>query len=163
MVRPGSRYHGGVQSWVALLAIASACGGSAAIRTTHRGASAPASQPGADAGVAAGTTSRPEVGCLQPSCAYHAGSNAYFTCLAGGNGTCLHYGAPCTPAGNCMVDAADRTYKQCVKPDSGTCLEWGPLCTPPSACMFRFEDGMYRHCDEPEAGTCKRYGALCAP
>jgi hypothetical protein len=55
--------------------------------------------------------SAPDVGCLTPTCAYHAGANGYFTCLAGGAGTCFHFGAPCTPKDSCMYDAGDRTYK----------------------------------------------------
>lgn len=107
----------------------------------------------------------PDVGCLQPSCAYHAGANAYHTCLAGGSGACFHFGGPCTPKDSCMFDAGDRTYKQCARVVEGTCSQWGPACAPASACMFSPADGQHHKCDDvdPGRGACKRYGALCAP
>jgi hypothetical protein len=104
-----------------------------------------------------------DVGCLTPSCAYHAGANAYFTCLSGGAGACFHFGGPCTPKDSCMYDAADGTYKQCARAVEGTCQAWGSACAPASACMFSPADGLHHHCDEIAGGTCKRYGAPCAP
>jgi hypothetical protein len=105
----------------------------------------------------------PDVGCLTPSCAYHAGANAYFACLAGGAGACFHFGGPCTPQDSCMFDAADRTYKQCTRAVEGTCQQWGSACAPADACMFWPTDGLHHKCDEIAGGTCKRYGALCVP
>jgi hypothetical protein len=105
----------------------------------------------------------PDVGCLKPSCAYHAGGNAYFTCLAGGAGVCFHFGGPCTPKDNCMYDAGDRTYKQCARAVEGTCQQWGTACAPQGACMFSPTDGLHHTCDDVAGGGCKRYGALCAP
>jgi hypothetical protein len=105
----------------------------------------------------------PDVGCLQPSCAYHAGANGYFTCLAGGAGACFHFGGPCTPKDSCMFDAADRTYKQCSRAVEGTCQQWGGACAPASACMFSPADGLHHKCDDIAGGSCKKYGALCAP
>ncbi len=107
----------------------------------------------------------PDVGCLQPSCAYHAGANAYFTCLAGGAGACFHFGGPCTPKDSCMYDATDRTYKQCTRAVEGSCQQWGAACAPANACMFSPTDRLHHTCDEVDAshGSCKRYGALCAP
>ncbi len=65
---------------------------------------------GATAGQGSGrVASVPDVGCLTPTCAYHAGGGGYFTCLAGGAGVCFHFGGPCAPADACMFDPADRT------------------------------------------------------
>jgi hypothetical protein len=105
----------------------------------------------------------PDVGCLQPSCAFHAGANGYFTCLAGGAGACFHFGGPCTPKDSCMFDAADRTYKQCARGVEGTCQQWGAACAPANACMFSPTDSLYHRCDDVAGGSCKKYGALCAP
>ena len=105
----------------------------------------------------------PDVGCLQPSCAYHAGANGYFTCLSGGAGACFHFGGPCTPKDNCMYDAVDRTYKQCARSVEGSCQQWGAACAPAGACMFSAADGLHHKCDEVAGGSCKKYGALCAP
>ena len=105
----------------------------------------------------------PDVGCLTPSCAYHAGGNAYFTCLSGGAGACFHFGSPCTPKDSCMYDVKDRTYKQCARAVEGTCQQWGAACAPQSACMFSAQDGLHHKCDQLAGGTCARYGALCAP
>jgi hypothetical protein len=129
-------------------------GGSA---TSHAGTGS------AGKGSAAQPVTLPDVGCLSPSCAFHAGAGAHFTCLAGGNGVCFHFGAACTPADGCMYDPGDRTYKTCAKPVEGTCMQWAAACAPKSACMFSPDDGLYHHCDDISGGTCKRYGALCAP
>jgi hypothetical protein len=107
--------------------------------------------------------SAPDVGCLAPSCAYHAGANGYFTCLASGAGTCFHFGGPCAPKDSCMYDASDRTYKQCARAVEGVCAQWGAACAPASACMYSAADGLHRTCDDVAGGGCKRYGALCAP
>jgi len=104
-----------------------------------------------------------DIGCLQPTCAYHAGTNAYFTCLSGGAGTCFHFGAACTPAGSCMYDATSRGYKQCTKVVEGTCQAWAAACAPATKCMFDPASGLHHTCDDLSGGTCKRFGALCAP
>jgi hypothetical protein len=95
----------------------------------------------------------PDVGCLVTSCAYHAGAGAYFTCLAGGAGTCFHFGGPCTPPDKCMYDAKDRSYKQCGNAVEGVCQQWGAPCTPANGCMYSAADGMHHD----------KSGALCAP
>jgi hypothetical protein len=123
---------------------------------------------GQGSGSAAGSAATPpvavaDVGCPAPSCAYHAGAAAYFTCLAGGAGACFHFGAPCAPADGCMFDAADRTYKSCANPVEGQCRQWGAACAPASGCMFDPADGLHHHCDRITGGTCAQYGALCAP
>jgi hypothetical protein len=105
----------------------------------------------------------PDVGCLQPSCAFHAGANSYFTCLAGGAGACFHFGGPCTPKDSCMYDATDRTYKQCAKAVEGACHQWGAACAPANKCMFSPTDGLHHTCDAVAGGSCTKYGALCAP
>jgi hypothetical protein len=105
----------------------------------------------------------PDVGCLKPSCAYHAGANGYFTCLSGGSGACFHFGGPCMPKDSCMYDVADRTYKQCARGVEGMCQQWGAACAPASACMFSPADGLHHKCDELAGGSCKKSGALCAP
>lgn len=128
--------------------------------TTHAVAQGSGSTTGSAAPTPVTVT---DVGCLAPSCAYHAGAAAYFTCLAGGAGACFHFGAPCAPADGCMFDAKDRTYKQCGKPVEGQCQQWGAACAPASACMFDPASGLHHHCDQITGGTCAHYGALCAP
>jgi hypothetical protein len=131
---------------------------------------------GQSAGSAAGGTAKstggtgsaavavaPDVGCLVTSCVYHAGTSMYLTCLAGGSGTCFHFGAPCAPQDHCMYDGGDKTYKQCSQSSEGTCQQWGTACAPAKACMFSPADGLHHTCDEVAGGTCKKYGALCAP
>ena len=105
----------------------------------------------------------PDVGCLTPSCAYHAGTHTYFTCLAGGAGACFHFGSPCTPKDSCMFDAADRTYRTCTRTVEGTCQQWGAACAPANACMFSPADGLHHTCEAIANGTCTKYGPLCAP
>src|SRR5262245_55487483 len=83
----------------------------------------------------------PAVGCPTPTCAFHAGAGAYFTCLAGGVGACFHFGAACAPQDQCMYDPGDRSYKQCTQPSEGTCPAWGAACAPASKCMFNPADG----------------------
>jgi hypothetical protein len=104
-----------------------------------------------------------DIGCLTPSCAFHPGAAAYFTCLAGGAGACFHFGGPCTPADSCMYDPAAKTYKSCARPVEGQCQQWGAACAPANGCMFDPQDGLHHHCDQVTGGTCARYGALCAP
>lgn len=104
-----------------------------------------------------------DLGCPAPSCAFHAGAGAYFTCTSSGGGSCFHYGPACTPADACMFDPGDRTYKQCAKSSEGTCQQWGAACAPATKCMFSPQDGYHHQCDEVSGGTCKRYGAFCAP
>jgi hypothetical protein len=104
-----------------------------------------------------------EVPCPTPTCAFHAGGGAYSTCLAGGAGTCFHFGGHCTPPDSCMFDPNDRTYKSCKLAVEGTCQTWAAACEPQSKCMFDPGDGLHHHCDDASGGTCKRWGALCAP
>ena len=104
-----------------------------------------------------------DVPCPAPSCAYHAATAAYFTCLAGGAGACFHFGSRCTPTDACMYDATDRTYKQCTNASEGTCRTWAAACEPTSKCMFDPIDGLHHHCDDAGGGACKHWGALCAP
>jgi len=104
-----------------------------------------------------------DVPCPAPTCAFHAGAAAYFTCLAGGAGACFHFGARCAPADSCMFDPGDRTYKECKNPVEGVCRTWAAACAPASKCMFNPVDGLHHHCDNASGGTCKQWGALCAP
>jgi hypothetical protein len=104
-----------------------------------------------------------DVPCPAPTCAYHAATASYFTCLSGGAGTCFHFGARCTPADACMYDSTDRTYKKCTNAVEGTCRTWAAACEPPTKCMFDPADGLHHHCDDAGGGTCKHWGALCAP
>jgi len=105
----------------------------------------------------------PDVGCPMPTCVYHVGGGAYFTCLAGGAGACFHFGGPCTPADSCMYDPTDHHYKTCATASEGVCAKWAASCTPAHACMFDPVDGLQHHCDSVSDGTCQRFGALCAP
>ena len=150
---------------LALLIALAACGPKATdVKTGGRTSASP--KVGAGSGSARPTGavgSVPDVGCLTPSCAYHAGANGYFTCLAGGAGACFHFGGPCMPKDSCMYDATDRTYKQCARGVEGTCQQWGAACAPANACMFSPTDGLHHKCDEIAGGGCKKYGALCAP
>lgn len=105
----------------------------------------------------------PVVGCPTPTCAFHAGAGAYFTCLSGSAGACFHFGPACAPSDLCMYDPGDRTYKKCAQASEGACTQWGAPCAPASKCMFNPSDGLNHQCDEITGGGCKRYGALCAP
>jgi hypothetical protein len=105
----------------------------------------------------------PDVGCLQPSCAYHAGTGGYFSCMAGGAGLCFHYGAPCSPRDGCMFDSIDGLYKQCTSIVEGRCARWGGACVPASGCMYSPADRMHRACAASSGGACQQYGASCAP
>lgn len=149
---------------ILVIVLAFGCGGRAPEAKQGGGhvATHPAAGPGPGSAVPPPVV-LPDVGCLTTSCAFHAGGAAYFTCLAGGAGTCFHFGGPCTPPDACMYDPADRSYKQCQRPVEGTCQQWAAACAPKSACMFDPADGMHHHCDELAGGACKRYGALCAP
>lgn len=118
---------------------------------------------GAGGNAAAPVVVVPDIGCLVPTCVFHAGAGAYFTCLAGGAGTCFHFGASCAPPDLCMYDPADRAYKQCARASEGVCMKWGAACVPPGKCMFTPSDGLHHRCDEVADAGCKRYGALCAP
>lgn len=104
-----------------------------------------------------------DVGCPNPSCVYHAGVAAYFTCTSSGSGNCTHFGPACTPQNACMYEAASRTYKQCTKPVEGSCKAWGAACTPASTCMFDARDGYHHECSEFANGQCKKFGAFCTP
>jgi len=127
--------------------------GSGSVATTNTGAKLPATGP---------TVVR-DIGCIKPSCAFHAGGAAYFTCQSGGAGTCFHFGATCTPQNGCMYDPATKSYKLCTKPVEGTCQAWGGACAPTSKCMFDATDNMHRTCDALDGGSCKKFGALCSP
>jgi hypothetical protein len=107
----------------------------------------------------------PEVGCPNPTCAFHAGAGSYFTCLSGGAGICFHFGAPCAPADGCMFDSQTRAYHPCAKAVEGACAQWNAsaTCAPANACMFDPDDGLHHHCDQLNGGSCAKYGALCAP
>lgn len=117
--------------------------GSARVAGTGSGSAHPAGTPAVI----------PDVGCLVTSCAYHAGANAYLTCLSGGAGVCFHFGGPCNPPDSCMFDAASKAYKQCASPVEGSCQQWGAACTPAKGCMYTPTDGLHRD----------KSGALCAP
>jgi hypothetical protein len=112
---------------------------------------------------ASGPSTVRDIGCLKPTCVFHAGVAAYFTCQAGGAGTCFHFGASCTPENACMYDPTSASYKLCTKPNEGACAAWGGACAPASKCMFDKSDGLHRTCDSLDGGTCKKFGALCAP
>lgn len=149
--------------WLLAVVIAAACsGGSKEIK--HGGGTGSGAQVTHGSGIGAGSGSGakvasttpsavPEIGCLTPTCAYHAGAGSYFTCLAGGAGTCFHFGGPCTPPDKCMYDTSSRTYKQCANSVEGACQQWGTACTPANGCMYSPADGMHHD----------KSGALCAP
>jgi hypothetical protein len=163
-----TRYIDGVLRPFLILIALAACGPKATGVKTGGGGAGGGTTTGVGSGSAkaAGTSpvgSLPDVGCLQPTCAYHAGASAYLTCLSGGSGSCFHFGGPCTPKDSCMFDATDRTYKQCARAVEGTCQQWGAACAPSSACMFSPADNLHHTCEEIAGGTCKKYGALCAP
>lgn len=160
---------------IAGITMAVACGGAPRGDSRHhgeRGRGAISAGRGSRAGASTSSThvggsgaagAVPEIGCLAPTCVYHAGTDGYFACLSSGAGTCFHHGAPCAPADACMYDAVDRTYKQCSSISEGRCQRWGAACTPSSRCMFSVADGLHRTCETIAGGTCSRYGALCAP
>jgi hypothetical protein len=105
----------------------------------------------------------PAVGCPSPTCALHAGTGSYFTCLSSGAGACFHFGPSCAPPDACMYDPVDRSYKQCARASEGACQQWGAPCAPATRCMFNPADGAHHRCEDVAGGACKRYGALCAP
>jgi hypothetical protein len=153
---------------VVIVLVAVACGGHTPepLKNTAGHGSAATAHAGSATVVATGSGSGivPDVGCLAPSCAYHAGTATYFTCLAGGAGACFHFGGPCTPTDNCMYDAQARNYKQCSRAVEGTCAQWGAsACAPASACMFDPDDSLHHHCEDIAGGACRKFGALCAP
>lgn len=167
--RRATRYNRAVRSAIVLawMVLIAGCGNPA-----RRGPDGPTgNKTGGGTGTGSGTTAGSgtnslvarDVGCPAPTCAFHAGAAAYFTCTSSGAGSCFHFGPPCSPADACMYDPADRTYKQCAKSSEGTCAQWGAACAPASKCMFDPKDGYHRHCDDASAGTCKKLGGLCAP
>ena len=160
-----ARYIHAVPRFLVVLIALTACGPKPTdVKTGGSGAKPAGGGSGSASNTGAGPVGNvPDVGCLTPSCAYHAGGNAYFTCLSGGAGVCFHFGSPCTPKDSCMYDAKERTYKQCARAVEGTCQQWGAACAPQSACMFSAQDGLHHKCDEIAGGGCKRYGTLCAP
>jgi len=155
-----------VHRLVVIAALVVACGGHPP-ETLHNAATGSAATHTATPAGSAGSASVaivPEVGCPNPTCVFHAGAAAYFTCLSGGSGICFHFGAPCAPADGCMFDPQQRLYRACAKAVEGTCAQWGPsTCAPASACMFDPDDGLHHHCDDIAGGACRKYGATCSP
>lgn len=119
--------------------------------------SAPRGKPGTPLLDPSGTS------CAASSCAFHAGGGGYFHCLAGGAGSCFHFGSPCQPADACMFDPADRGYKKCSEIVEGKCLRFGAACEPSGACWYRPEDRLYHECLQRKPGGCAKWGELCAP
>jgi hypothetical protein len=103
------------------------------------------------------------VACAASPCAYFPGTAGYFRCLAGGAGSCFHFGASCQPADACMLDPADRAYKHCAAAVEGKCQRFGAACAPAGTCWYRPDDRLYHTCEQPNAGACAKWGALCAP
>lgn len=101
--------------------------------------------------------------CDVAACAYHAGVGRTFVCLAGGAGACFHFGAPCQPADDCMLDGSDGTYKRCTQAVDGACLRFAGACAPQGSCWFRPDEGLYRECTQRKPGACGQWGALCKP
>jgi hypothetical protein len=136
----------------------------AANRPPGKGSGAPVPIAGGGSNVGQDPVAEPhDVPCSAPTCAFHAGAAAYFTCLAGGAGACFHFGARCAPSDGCMFDPGDRKYKHCNDAVEGVCRTWAAACEPASKCMFNPADGLHHHCDDASGGTCTRWGALCAP
>ena len=174
--RGSPRYNRGVRALLVrellLAVVLVACGGSATPAPTGpTGAKVTPAPTGgkvrASATAGGRGTSGPiaikDIGCPSPTCVFHAGAGAYYTCTSSGSGMCFHFGPPCTPPASCMYDPADRTYKQCAKPVEGSCQQWGAACAPANKCMFDARDGYHRQCEDVSGGACKRFGALCAP
>ncbi|HRC59048.1 MAG TPA: hypothetical protein PKU97_24165, partial [Kofleriaceae bacterium] len=101
--------------------------------------------------------------CVAAPCTYHAGTDGFFACLAGGSGACFHFGAPCQPADDCMLDGSDRRYKRCTQVVDGRCQRFAAPCAPPGTCWMHPDDGLYRECTQRQAGACARWGELCDP
>ena len=103
--------------------------------------------------------------CEVNSCAYHAGADGYFTCLAGGAGACFHFGGTCAPQDRCMYNAATKRYATCDDISEGKCQRFGKACSPSTGCWFTPADGLHHACEKADAehGTCNKVGALCAP
>ncbi len=102
--------------------------------------------------------------CPEPSCVYHAGTDAYFVCLNGAAGRCFHYGRPCTPGDSCMFDADSGRYRQCRSAQNGRCLAFADTCRPPGFCVFNPADGLHHTCEEAAAdGRCRVFGEICGP
>ena len=160
------RYNRGVRSLIFIVVLAGCGNPPATKRPTNPGGAGVT--PVANAGgvkptSAGGPSTVRDIGCLKPTCVFHAGAAAYFTCQSGGAGTCFHFGSSCTPESACMYDPAAKSYKLCTKPVEGACTAWGGACAPASKCMFDAADGLHHTCDSVDGGTCKKFGALCAP
>jgi hypothetical protein len=150
--------------WIAALCVACGSHPPEPLHNAANGSASAHSAPTAGSGSSAAVAIVPEVGCPNPTCVFHAGAAAYFTCLSGGAGICFHFGGPCAPADGCMFDPQQRTYRSCAKVVEGTCAQWNAnTCAPASACMFDPDDGLHHHCDNIADGTCRKYGVLCAP
>lgn len=125
------------------------------------GATAPASGAKSPAGTPLLDPSG--VACAPVSCVYHGGAGAHFSCLAGGQGACFHFGAPCQPADDCVVDPSDRSFRRCAELVTGACQRFGAACAPRGSCWYRAEEALYRECLEKHPGRCGKWGALCDP
>jgi len=163
-----SRYNRAVRSLILALLLIGCGTPPAAKRPTGSGSGSGSTTTTTPAGPSAnptvgGPSNVRDIGCLKPTCVFHAGAAAYFTCQAGGAGTCFHFGSPCTPDGTCMYDPAAKSYKQCTKPVEGTCAAWGGACAPATKCMYNAADGLHHTCDSVDGGSCKKFGALCSP
>src|SRR5205085_2900909 len=104
--RGSTRYIHAVYRFVIFVALL-ACGGKSPEVKPKGGRTTVHAKPGSGSGsgsAAVAIAVAPDIGCLQTSCAFHAGASAYFTCLAGGAGACFHFGGPCAPADHCMYD-----------------------------------------------------------
>ncbi len=121
-------------------------------------------KPAGPGGPAAGALLPAEgIACAASSCVYHAGGDGYFACLAGGGGTCFHYGAPCEPAARCMYHRGAAAYRTCDKVREGRCVTYGAACEPPGRCMFDARDGLHRTCKRVDQGRCVEPGPVCDP
>jgi hypothetical protein len=100
--------------------------------------------------------------CQAAPCMLHAGRARYHQCLHAAGGQCFHYGAPCEPTDQCMLDPAGQ-YRKCQRARSGECLDFGPACEPAGRCMVDPRDGLSRTCEQVTDGRCQRFGAACSP
>ncbi len=101
--------------------------------------------------------------CAPLACVYHGGAGGYFSCLAGGQGSCFHFGAPCQPADDCMLDPSERSFRRCLELVAGVCQRFAAACAPRGSCWYRADEAQYRECLEKTPGRCGKWGALCDP
>src|SRR5690606_13148677 len=95
--RAGPRYIDAVLRILAVSVALVACGPRGTDVKSGGGGAGGGGRVGSGSGSATPDATRPpgsapDVGCLTPTCAYHAGANSYFTCLSSGAGTCFHFG-----------------------------------------------------------------------